>query len=378
MKIHLIETIDNSPKYRQLYDSVHGIFATNDNTSLSDDMQTADCIVCVGDLTDDIIAHKPKSECSVIRFLFRSDISKYFYTDLESVDFTFWVNDLDNLDINILYPYLETSTKIPVPFDFSNDNVGVPASAAFDIYVNTGEFLYADSALFKILRTLNRLTRLKIDVCSSNESIRGLCNPNITISDSSACIEEHVKSCRMVIGSGYAIMYAIKYRKPFIVLGERGYGGIPTQNNILQFYQEFFQGTIGGRLDGALPENLVYEDIQNIVSDNYLAPNFSRLLSETMCEIHRLIADTATSKPVNPQEFQLNKLKFNTDYTLIEGNGKFWILNRYTRFVESVLNDKCVDIIKSILHKDNIIMSLSHEAADSIKQLIKNKILVAL
>ncbi len=48
--------------------------------------------------------------------------------------------------------------------------------------------------------------------------------------------------------------FAIKHHKPFIILGERGYGGIPTINNIEQFYSnEFFQGTIGGRLDGALP-----------------------------------------------------------------------------------------------------------------------------
>ena len=157
MKIYITRTY-GSPKYGLLYDSVYRLISNEPSFEIAEAGDTAECIVCVGDLPQELINHKRQHKTPVIRFLFRSDVAKHFYTDTNLVDYTFWVTDLD---INILCPYLQTSDKIDVPFDFSptdNDNSGSCTDA--DIYVNTGEFLYPDSALFKILRTLNRFTSL--------------------------------------------------------------------------------------------------------------------------------------------------------------------------------------------------------------------------
>lgn len=374
MKIYLTATCAQA-KYSILYENLYQIFSKENAFEIIDVCYDADCVVSVGDITNEIIDCKQKNKIAVIRFLFRSDISQYFYTDVTLVDYTFWVCDLD---INILCPYQQMSEKIAVPFDFTlaerekNDN-----AKDFDIYVNTGEFLYADSALFKILRTLNRLTQLKIDVCSTNESIKHLANANICITDSSNDIESHVRQAKMVIGSGYAVLFAIKHHKPFIVLGERGYGGIPTPNNIVQFYNEFFQGTIGGRLDGPLPENLVYEDIVNILN-NMNTIDFASTLSGYMLKIKNRIIEQLNFLMLQSQIADVCKLRFNTDYTILQGNGNCWLLNRFTHFIERKLNSDELEVLKGYISARREVCTFTQKRIEKLQQdriLITNNML---
>lgn len=347
MKIYLVNTAQETSKYDILYNTIYNILRTANEFKMIPESDYADCIISVGDISSEIKKRKQSSQVSIIRFLYRSDVSKHFYTDETLVDYTFWIKDLD---INILYPYLQTSTKIEVPFDFHQIEGTSNENNKYDIYVNTGEFLYADSALFKILRTLNRLTQYKIDICSKNINLRNILNSNITISDSTNYIEQHVKESRMIIGSGYAILYAIKYNKPFIVIGERGYGGIPTETNILQYYQEFFQGTIGGRLDGALPENLVCEDVVNIFSNVHIRScKFTEILSTANKVIENNIIAKIKNATRDTQTLNASNLKFNADYTIIQGNGIYWLLNRFTRFIIKKLEPEEVKIINEYI-----------------------------
>ncbi|MSS17377.1 hypothetical protein [Sodaliphilus pleomorphus] len=371
MKIYLTTTSVQA-KYSMLYTSVYQIFSKENAFEIIDVCNDADCIVSVGDITNEIVECKQKYKKAVVRFLFRSDISQYFYTDVTQVDYTFWVCDLD---INILCPYQQTSEKIAVPFDFSltNDRK-CDSTPEFDIYVNTGEFLYADSALFKILRTLNRLTHLRIDVCSKNESIKHLANANIHLSDSSSDIENHVRRAQMVIGSGYAVLFAIKHHKPFIVVGERGYGGIPTSNNIVQFYHDFFQGTIGGRFDGALPEKLVYEDIINI-QNNMEMIDFTSSLSGYLFGIKiGLIKQVNFIISRGHLMADAGEFRFNTDYTIVQGNGKCWLLNRFTRFIERKLNPVELEVLKGYISARGVVCTHSQ---DKIEELQYKKILLS-
>ena len=374
MKIYLTTTSVQA-KYSMLYTSVYQIFSKENAFEIIDVCNDADCIVSVGDITNEIVECKQKYKKAVVRFLFRSDISQYFYTDVTQVDYTFWVCDLD---INILCPYQQTSEKIAVPFDFSltNDRK-CDSTPEFDIYVNTGEFLYADSALFKILRTLNRLTHLRIDVCSKNESIKNLANANIHLSDSSSDIENHVRRAQMVIGSGYAVLFAIKHHKPFIVLGERGYGGIPTPNNIVQFYHDFFQGTIGGRFDGALPEKLVYEDIKIILNDKQnKTPFLLYKISIATKKMQHYICDVMQSVILKKKETDLSLMKFNSDYTIIFSNEIFWLLNRFTRFLIKKLSHQEREILKIFLDTKAKMKINSEEDFEILLELKKKKIII--
>ena len=370
MKIYLVNTAQETSKYDILYNTIYNILRTANEFKMIQESDNADCIISVGDISSEIIKRKQSSQVAIIRFLYRSDVSKHFYTDETLVDYTFWINDLD---INILYPYLQTSTKIEVPFDFHQIEGTSNENNKYDIYVNTGEFLYADSALFKILRTLNRLTQYTIDICSKNTNLRNILNSNITISDSTNSIEQHVKESRMIIGSGYAILYAIKYNKPFIIIGERGYGGIPTETNILQYYQEFFQGTIGGRLDGALPENLVYEDVSNILEKKIATPLKTECLVEIADKRAVQLRQKIKSIAEHNAVIQHTELQFNTDYTIIEGKGQQWLLNRFTRHIECKLNKTYVDIIKQFIQK----CKKNKHDNDITTELINKKILIS-
>lgn len=374
MKIYLVNTAQETSKYDILYNTLYNMFRATNELEIIDELDCADCIISAGDISSQIIKRKQSSQVAIIRFLYRSDVSKHFYTDETLVDYTFWVNDLD---INILYPYLQTSTKIEIPFDFHQNDEASNKDNKYDIYVNTGEFLYADSALFKILRTLNRLTQYKIDICSKNTNLRNILNSNITLSDSTNSIEQHVKECRMVIGSGYAILYAIKYNKPFIVIGERGYGGIPTETNILQYYQDFFQGTIGGRLDGALPENLVYEDILNISSKGQVCSyEFAEILSTANKGTEKNIIAKITEITKYIQTVNVSSLKFNTDYTIIQGNGIYWLLNRFTRFIIKKIEPEEVKIINEYIAPNVEPNLMNNINSTKIKELQHMKILI--
>lgn len=371
MKICIAKT-DDRPKYGFLYKSTIEMFSKEKAFELVPFPASSECVICIGDLTQELIELKRSKEIVLIRFLFRSDVSNHFYSDMSLVDYSFWVCDLD---INILYPYLQTSSKINVPFDFSLSNDISNIKPEYDIYVNTGEFLYADSALFKIIRTLNRLTKLRIDVCSKNDDLKNVVNPNIEIADSSADIEEHVKQCKLVIGSGYSILYAIKYGKPFIVLGERGYGGIPTVNNIGQFYKEFFQGTIGGRFDGALPENLVYEDVQEILhNSNKQTAEFASCLSVVSNSQNTNIVKAIINIVGTANKADLSELCFNSDYTIVESNGKYWLLNRFTRFVVATLDEQYMKLLRCVINNTDIDKNSFQE--DILLDLLENKVLL--
>ncbi len=45
-------------------------------------------------------------------------------------------------------------------------------------------------------------------------------------------------------------------------------------------------------------------------------------------------------------------LKFNTDYTIIGGDGRYWLLNRFTRFIEAALDNEHIGILKHFVAND--------------------------
>ncbi len=372
MKIEIIKAYAGSPKYDILYSTFWKMFSQK-GIHVVNSGECPDCRLVLGNRIESALQELSRDGIPCIRTVFRSDIAMNFAIDESVVDFTFIVKDLD---INILCPYRQTTAEIPVPFIFDDIEKQTDTEYAYDIYVNTGEFLYSDSALFKILRTLNRFTRYKIDVCTRNENLKAIVNGNITLSDSSSDIEEHVRRSRIVIGSGYAVLYALKYHKPFVVVGERGYGGIPKDVNILSFYHGFFQGCIGGRLDGPLPENLVSEDVNNLMSSQFDVSLLRKKVSGCVSDVCDRIVDCIEKIVADSRDISL-PLQFNTDYTVIEGNGKYWLLNRFTRFIISRLEKNEVEIINEFLHPQCCLYDeLSDEKKKVVKRFVMEKILI--
>ena len=374
MKIFLINYSCEVLKYALLEQNVISMIERDSGKLVSQTCE-ADVIVAMGSNVSERLNQKEFSPkpCPIVRVLYRSDIGNNLYIDDTYVDFTITIKDLD---VYILSPYPHTSMQIPVPFemDATSSRGFKKTDLEYDIYVNTREFMLPDSALCKLIRSLNRLTKYRILVCTGNRSIGKVLNSNITVTDHYMDIEEDVMKSKMVIGSGYAILFALKYRKPVIVAGERGYAGMPNIHNLEKLYSEFFQGTIGGRLDGPIPERLVLEDVDSIFQGNYT--DLAYELNDLLAPLNRLLL--TAFEALKREDSQCSSIKFNTNYTIIKGNGKYWLLNRITRQILATLKDEHINVINRLSDENagQKSQALSEVESKAYEEMINNNILI--
>lgn len=280
----------------------------------------------------------------------------YFPQSEANLNFDLDVGEIDKVligqdsNVKILFPWQSLAVKIPIPFF---ENPFTHSECDTDIFVYTSENMCPDSALIKIVRTLNRLTQYNIKVMSNNDGLQSVFNPNVEVIKISSELSNYIANTRIVIGAGYAAMYALLFRKPLVVVGERGYGGIPTVNNLQLFYNEFFQGTIGGRFDGPVPEQLLYEDIMHIFQsgkcpDEDLTYRFSEIIAK------KQISSVAFTNTGAYSQGQSCRYKLNPDFTLIKApNGTFWVLNRYTRTIFYKLDGAHAQVLLDIANSNS-------------------------
>lgn len=321
---------------------------------------------------------KKANKIPIVYFFYKSTAIENCVIDTTNIDFTFIVNDII---LKVLYPYPYSSKDIGMMFNIdkmqSNNEY-----ENLDIYISTGERMIKDSALLKILRTINRFTRSKIEINSLNKSLLGIMNSNVTVLDSNNDMERRVANSNLVIGSGYAILYAIKYHKPFIVVGEKGYGGILDKNNFELQYNSFFQGRLGGKFDDAIPEKLLLEDINNVVSTGTDSLLFGdMLISQSRQNSDYVIAKITEIVEYNNQittDFGNARVIFNPDFTIIKGNGDYWLLGRFTREVISCMNYEYYSVVEKCIEHPILIKEFgaSPQIKKRLKELLKNKVII--
>lgn len=81
--------------------------------------------------------------------------------------------------------------------------------------------------------------------------------------------------------------------KPCIVIGEQGYGGLITPQNLSQQFANKFQGRIGGSLNEYIPLNLIMNDIQ-YVQNTEKSKNIDCIIIK-----NKELLDTSIAKPSN-------------------------------------------------------------------------------
>jgi hypothetical protein len=110
---------------------------------------------------------------------------------------------------------------------------------------------------------LNNLSNYEISVIGDSRFTRKILNMNIrTVSKVS--LIENIRSSDLVIGNGFNILFSILSGKPSIVVGESGFGGLITPGKIVQQYNCFFSGRIGGEYGELVPAALLLDDIYTI------------------------------------------------------------------------------------------------------------------
>lgn len=121
------------------------------------------------------------------------------------------------------------------------------------------------SPINKLIPLLNSLLDYEVLIIY-NDPIFGFFNSNISLIDKKGTdIHNLISNSDIIIGSGNTIFQALHLCKPCVVVGEYGYGGIITFENIELLYKNNFQGRVGGYLDEYLPSNLIFEDIQSLL-----------------------------------------------------------------------------------------------------------------
>lgn len=321
--------------------------------------QASDIIIIMGhDYIDTGINHK-RQNSKIILFFFKSEIYRNIDIPINLIDKIFIGVDSN---IKVLYPWPNLCEEIVPPT--INSLLNQPLTNDIDVLVDIRAPFLSDIVLLKIVRFLNKLSTYKI-VVLNNSMHSTIFNSHIQLIQQYS--DQYIKSAHTVIGSGYAALEGLLFGKKVIVIGERGYGGIPTVNNINLFYADFFQGAIGGRLDGPIPEPLFFEDVQTDISNSI----------ETTEPITRLVEHSLNilkEKIYRVVEQPLQHISFNTDFTIIKSaENRFWLLNRYTRQLISNLTPNIANkLLLLYKNSDSSILTITERTS-----LIEQKILIS-
>jgi hypothetical protein len=132
-------------------------------------------------------------------------------------------------------------------------------------------------------------------------------------------VSEFYQEADMVIGSGRTAVEGMAYRKPVIVAGLRGLGGIITPENYPRFKKIMFSGRFNGALhEGIPPAGLMAsilaaqmkEEMDDIISSNFknvckdfsrskIANRFERILNKIVM-LHGLVENDESILSLKP------------------------------------------------------------------------------
>ncbi len=120
--------------------------------------------------------------------------------------------------------------------------------------------------IYQLIPLCNLLAKSKITILYEEKPLLPVLNSNITVLDrNTVSVEDMIAQSDMVIANGDTVLKSVMLGKPCVVVGEQGYGGIITPQNFKIFYQNHFQGRIGGYLNEYIPEHILRDDIQKLI-----------------------------------------------------------------------------------------------------------------
>lgn len=248
--------------------------------------------------------------------------------------------------------------------------------------------------IYQLIPFCNLLVKSKITILYEEKPLLPLLNNNIIMLDrSKISVEDMVIQSDMVIGNGDTVLKSVMFGKPCIVVGEQGYGGIITLQNLKIFYQNHFQGRIGGYLNEYIPEHILRDDIQKLMSlevekQKEFAEENKKVFLEIRKEFYEQWANIFSE--VIEQE-KLTKdlincsLKLSSDFSLLPfPDDKFVLSYKETRQVHSNFGKEEAAIIllfqKPIKVKDALEKSDYKEEAEMfvefVQMLVNEKILM--
>lgn len=125
----------------------------------------------------------------------------------------------------------------------------------------------------KLMPWLNTLVSNNIYIISIKNHINSkYFNSNVHIVNNKNKIDRLFRNAKLIIADDQFAIKGIMLKKPVLLLGSYGYGGLITNDNIDLLYKYGFTGRPGGNFDEHLPFELINYDFQEAhhLSDNEL------------------------------------------------------------------------------------------------------------
>lgn len=280
--------------------------------------------------------------------------------------------ETDDIPVFINIPYVNSSA------DFTPDT----NCSGFSLSFKGAQTTYS------VIRIINTNIFNKIDIYSSTKIFKNLLNTNVRILKSVTEQNASIKKAEIVIGEQEAVIKAILYCKPVLVLGEYGYGGVVNEINFNKFLASGFKGRIGGVQNESLPMDLILYDLMDLEDKDFNKTALS--LKKRMIEylnnqselFLKLIAfystlnkkNIAVIKLIRNKLFQYNNI--NSKKTVYLSNrltGQLvYELNKYESFILYLFDE--YQFISEVKSK---YINMGYISFDrKLAQLIKSKILV--
>ena len=195
------------------------------------------------------------------------------------------------------------------------------------------------------------MTHYNITILHTDVNIESICNNHISVTNQFDKIDYLVESSSCVVGSGIAAILALMHQKHLIIIGDTGYGGTPTQNNVLNHRKNYFQGTIGTSLGSPIPNFLLYEDIEKISNDGtqnlVLKEEIIKNLENDKQRFLNIVQTLINTR--KSQEYKLNsslELRNVGDYG--------FVVQRYTNQILAELDKDCATALKLVVKGQSI------------------------
>lgn len=360
MKAFFIEHKNAGVKNEILSEYIHLAFES------TTDYISADVIISDIYSVNSALKIKEESGLPIVLVFFKSQQNKLFVIDTLCIDQLICVRDTP-LFYNVpqLYPYEEVSFPILI-----HDNENIEKSLRKErVLVSLSDSMINGIQLYEVIRLLNKMTQYNITILCDDLNIESICNNHISVTDQFDKIEYLVKSNYCVIGSGIAAVLALMHQKHLIIIGDTGYGGIPTHNNILHHRQNYFQGAIGMALGAHIPSFLLYEDFERI-SDR---KGKSKILKEELyksIENDKLQIRDIVYRLINTRKSLEYKLNTTLEYRNVRDIAI--VIQRFTNQILAELDRDCVTALKGIVNGQ----SMDKINPEAIQLLIENNIIV--
>lgn len=260
--------------------------------------------------------------------------------------------------------YSPTSLRLPPHLDYAGWSLGCHIGFSSVPHItqnspkNKNVSILVDTdlqSIYYLLPWLNSLIDVEVIIRSSNNTLSALCNQHIRIHDSlSRPIEADICGADIIIASQNVVELALLLEKPVIVVGERGYGGLVTLENIGILHNFGYRGRAGGSMGEHIPLHLVAYSYQEAKRRLTLPkPSINQALCAYLLEkgkeykhkLYSLLLSVAHSKMDNERILEC-KLSLSPSYALLSfSSGKSTLTHLPTGKVYGQLGEEEADII---------------------------------